>query len=136
MTQSAMYSDAARRCADHVTVRALIAGNTGKWVAIRLSDGDSDGVVYDTWRDAVRHQLHETQCCYIKIPPDGMTPVQAERYMNIHRALYDGGHRLVDPEAFGAVMPNRMEAYRYGVIHGVGTGTSDRTTKRSIFRWW
>lgn len=99
-----VYSDAARRCADNVTL-ASIAKCFGRWLAIRLSDGGYDGVIYDHRADAVRHQLHEKQCAYVKIPPGGMTPREAEAFLGYHRALYDAGFRLPDPEFAMPMMP-------------------------------
>jgi hypothetical protein len=104
VNQALPYSDAARRCADIVTL-ASIAGRTGQWLAIRMSDGGYDGVTYDHRADAVRHQLHETQCAYVKIPPGGMTPVEADAFLSYHRALYDAGFRLPDPEFALPLMP-------------------------------
>lgn len=92
-----VYSDAAKRCSDNVNL-GLLLGYIGRWVAIRLSDGGSDGNYYDTRADAIRHQIHETLCCYIKILPNGMPIEDAEKFMAIYRKLYDDGFRLTDPE--------------------------------------
>lgn len=93
-------SDAAKRCADIVNLHFLGKGDgaIGQWVAIRLSDGGSDGQLYDKRADAVRHQLHETQCAYVCIPLGGMTAVEAESFLNWNRKLYDGGMRMTDPD--------------------------------------
>lgn len=91
------YSDAARRCSDIINLH-VVTGNWGRWCAIRLSDGGSDGFTYDTKADAVRHQLHEKQCCYVYIPPDGMSPKSAEIFMSINRKLYDAGMPLAHPD--------------------------------------
>lgn len=99
-----VYSDAAKRCADLVTLAATF-GKTGVWVAIRMSDGGSDGVFYDSRRDAVSHQLHETLCAYVRIPPGGMTPKEAEYFLRYHREVYDAGFRLPDPEFAMPMMP-------------------------------
>lgn len=104
MTGSAFsrYSDAARRCSDIVNLHlagAGIDGAAGKWVAIRMSDGGSDNVLYDDKASAVRHQLHEQFCCYLVIPPTGMTAKQAENFLKFNRALYDNGMRIIDPAA-------------------------------------
>jgi hypothetical protein len=100
MTAQTIYSSAAHRCSDAVNVHILGQGDGvyGKWVAVKLEDGRSDGVLYDRKRDAVRHQLHETQCAYICIPPGGMTPRQAENFLRFQRALYDMGCRIADPD--------------------------------------
>ena len=112
MTHSAMvafrkpvYSDAAKRCSDVVNL-AMHCGDWGKWVAIRLLDGGSDGVVYDTRQDAIRHQFYEFFCCYVMVPPSGMQPPEAEEFMAFNRELYDAGFRMTDPEV---VKPLRTE---------------------------
>lgn len=94
------HSDAARHCSDAVNTHVTALGweATKRWVAVRLSDGISDGVLYDTRRDAIRHQLHETQCAYICITPGGMNPCQAESYLKMHRQIYDAGAHFIDPD--------------------------------------
>lgn len=99
MQQTAISSDAAKRCADAVTLAAIAhVGNVGRWIAVRLSDGGSDHAVYDTRFDAVRHQLDERLCAYVQVPPGGMQPREAEAFLRYHRTLYDAGFRLPDPE--------------------------------------
>lgn len=95
----AEHSDGARRCSDSVNTHYVALGFDAirKWVAVRLSDGGSDGVLYDTKRDAVRHQLFEQQCAYVCISPGGMNPCQAESYLATMRKYYDAGWRLPDP---------------------------------------
>jgi hypothetical protein len=91
------YPDYARRLSDEVRLH-IVCGNAGKWIAARLSDGGGDGTVYDTRADAIAHQLHETQCAYLCIPHDDLSPRSAGRYLEMHRELYDGGFRLSDPD--------------------------------------
>jgi hypothetical protein len=101
------YSDAAKRCSDIVNMHA-IAGQWGKFVAIRLHDGGSDGVLYDSWSDAVRHQIDERYCTYFRVPPAGMEPREADALLRYSRWAYDHGYR---PSSFGDVvpiMPNSM----------------------------
>lgn len=100
------WSDAARRASDIVN-NHLVAdrSNAGKWVALRLSDGGSDGVLYDERADAIRHQLHETQCCYAQIPPSGMPVAEAESFLNYNRRLYAAGFRMPDPKTGPNVEP-------------------------------
>jgi hypothetical protein len=96
------FSDEARRMADEVNLHVAALGHAAsrKWVAIRLSDGGSDGVLYDTRRDAIVHQVHEKQCCYVRLPPFGQTMNyrEAESYLTFHRSIYDAGYRLQDPD--------------------------------------
>lgn len=71
-----------------------------KWMAFRLSDGASDGVLYDSKREAVAHQLHEFQCCYISFRNlmGGATPLGCMTFLNFTRDAYDAGFRLPDPD--------------------------------------
>ena len=94
-----IYSDAARRASDTINIHLLAdpAGNVGKWVAIRLSDGGSDGTLYDCKCDAMRNQLHEKQCVYVSILPDGLSAKNAEILIKMHRDWYDKGFKMPDP---------------------------------------
>ncbi len=103
-----VVTEEGRRVAD--TVRLHIAGGqAGRWLAFRLSDGGTDGVVYDDRAAAIRYQLHESQCAYIKIPYDTLTDQEASRYLVLCRMAYDAGLRFTDPEsARHDVIPGRM----------------------------
>ncbi len=94
-----LYSDEARRAADIINVPLLVdhEGNMNKWVAIRLSDGGSDGTLYDCKCDAARHQLHETQCMYVQLVPTGITPKETAALLRMHRNFYDSGFKMPDP---------------------------------------
>lgn len=93
-----LYSDEAKRASDIVNLHLLAdKGNIGRWVAIRLSDGGSDGVVYDCKCDAVQHQLHELQCTYVQIQPVGLSAKDAHILVNLYRALYAAGKKMPDP---------------------------------------
>jgi len=108
----AHHFDVARRASDQIRLHLLANFERAiqSWVAIRLSDGGSDGILYDQKAQAVRHQLHEYQCAYAKITPDGMSPRVAEVFLRFHRNLYDHGFRLADPDKdVEVVMPNRRE---------------------------
>lgn len=95
------HTDAAKACSDAVNLHLAAIGFDAmrKWVAIRLSDGKSDGTLYDTKRDAVRHQLDEFLCAYVSIPPNGMNVCDAEEYLDVHRKMYDAGMRITDRDA-------------------------------------
>lgn len=100
--------DAAKRCADEVNLQSAI-GNVDKWVAIRLSDGGSDHTAYDRRAHAVKHQLHESLCMYVKVPPDAMTPYEAARLLITYRKVYDAGLRFTDPEGPEPILPSTLE---------------------------
>jgi len=94
------HLDSSKRCADNVNLHwaAIGYGSVGKWVAIRLRDGSSDGVLYDSKRDAVRHQFDEFLCAYVRLIGMQMPVCEAETYLETHRRLYDRGFRLADPD--------------------------------------
>lgn len=95
------HSSAAHRCSDAVNLHVAALGFDAvrRWVAVKLADGRSDGTLYDTKRDAVRHQSDEKLCAYVCIPPGGMNVCQAESFMRANRLAYDAGFRLADPDA-------------------------------------
>jgi len=106
------HTDAARRVADtwnlHLAAarngRGLAFGLTamGRWIAVALADGRGDGVVYETRRDAVRHQHHnERFFAFLQLQPFQLTICQAESYLYMHRLCYDAGGVLSDPEGSG-----------------------------------
>ncbi len=106
-----MYSDEARRCSDAVNL-ALETSGFGKWLAIRLSDGGTDGEYYDSMSEAIKHQLHESQCAYLKVPPDGMGLHEAELWLAAVRKIYDAGFRITDPDAnVTPILPYKREDY-------------------------
>ena len=100
---SLVYGDAAVRMAEEITT-AYLNGYVGGWIAVRLSDGGTDGHAYANKADAIKYQLNEFQCCYVKVPLAGMTPKMALTYLKIHRQLYDAGLRLADPTR-GVIIP-------------------------------
>lgn len=97
-------SDAAKRCADIVTL-AAIAGLAGKFLAIRLQDGGGDSVGYDSREDAIRHQLHPERCTYVLVPPGGMPAHEAEALLDYWRKLADSGVRDDDLATPMPLMP-------------------------------
>lgn len=102
-------SDSGKRCSDVIRLH-ILAGKAGHWAAIRLSDGGSDGIAYETKARAVYYQLHESQCAYICIPPDDMSPASATRFLEINRNLYDAGFRMTDPDSqLMPVLPQRID---------------------------
>lgn len=118
-----MYvSDAGRHCSDAVNLASLVGG-MGKWVAARLTDGKTDGNVYDSKSDAIKHAiinlklLHESQAAYIKIPPGGMPPAEATRFLEVVRKLYSSGMRITDPDK-DLIMPNTIEDYNIFMRNG------------------
>jgi hypothetical protein len=108
-------SDAARRAADVVNLALLLdqEGNRGRWVAIRLSDGGSDGVIYDDPRAAADYQLHWKTCMYIPIPWTGMQTREAEIMLQYWRKCYDNGTTPPVLDGYVPVIPSSLP----GVTH-------------------
>lgn len=93
------HSDAAKRVADIYNMHRVADpyGCIGSWFACALSDGTSDMVLYDSKRDAIRHQHHnENWYTFIQLVPSTMTPCEAEVMLKVARMLYDAGGRISD----------------------------------------
>jgi hypothetical protein len=96
-----LHSDAAKRVSDTYRLHSVALGNDaiGKWFAVALHDGTSDGVLYDNRRDAVRHQHHNEQWyAFVCIAPGDMPICDAEAFIDTARKLYDAGFRMTDPD--------------------------------------
>ena len=91
--------EAGQRVSDAVRLQLTVHGvhAIGKWVACALSDGRSDGVLYDTKGDAVAHQLHEQWAMYVCIPAE-LSPADAASLLRSNRQLRETGYRLADPD--------------------------------------
>lgn len=95
------HTDAAKRVADTYNLHRIGRGINAvkKWFAVSLSEGRSDDVLYDSKRDAVRHQRHmEQYYAFICIAPCDMKACEAEVILSTNRRLYDKGMRYADPD--------------------------------------
>jgi hypothetical protein len=104
--------DIARAYCTYVDYDTLVRS----WIAFRLSDGGSDGTLYPSKRDAIRHQTYEQACAYFSYrgSPNGFgTAKDAAVWLEYHRHIYANGGRLVDPDdAHGGpdiIMPTAKE---------------------------
>src|ERR1700761_237741 len=86
------HSDAARRVSDTLNMHwsaALAMANwdgiIGRWVAFSLSDGTGGMQLYDSKRDAVRHQSDENLFFYLCLVPGGMGICEAELQIRTYR---------------------------------------------------
>jgi hypothetical protein len=91
-------SDAAKRLSDTVALHFLAATDkmdpVGQWCAFRLDDGTSDGALYPSKDDAMRHQKSDPKLyCYLEITPDGISPKDARHFLKINR------HPMIDTTA-------------------------------------
>jgi hypothetical protein len=98
------HTDAAKRIADqyglHKVADPLGLYTIGKFFAVAIADGTSDGTLYDTRGEAIRHQKHnETYYAYIQIVPSQMSVCDAEMYLSGVRKTYDARKNLMDRES-------------------------------------
>lgn len=96
------YSDAARRVADthnlHLEVQGIDA--QGQYFAAKLEDGTTDGELYPTRRDAIRHQKgREREYAFCCVQHQPMTYQEAAAFLGYHRHIYSLGHYMPDPDA-------------------------------------
>jgi hypothetical protein len=85
------WRDKGQRCSDLVRQHLLDDPETARvsWVAIRLSDGGSDGVLYPAKAVAVEFQIHPTQCAYLRVLPSGIPPREATSFLYHIAQLYE-----------------------------------------------
>jgi hypothetical protein len=91
----------AQRALEHLQLYVMAHGSEGmnRWVAISLADGSCDQRAYATKAEAVRFQLHETQCAYLFFT--GMPKLNELRvYLDMNEELYDAGMSLADPDTY------------------------------------
>lgn len=91
-------SDAGKRIADTLTNRITFQPwAPGKFMAFALADGASDGVLYDTRADAVKHHRNKEQhYMFLVVRPEPMKPEEADELIVIHRKLHAAGMRMTD----------------------------------------
>jgi hypothetical protein len=117
-------SDASKRMAD--VINSLVSflgpwGVAGKWIAVRLRDGGTDGVLYDTRADAIKHQIDERFCMYVCMTTvmEGAKPLDCAITLEYYRQAYDAGMRLHEPEAPQLIMPTAGYDYLTGRARNV-----------------
>lgn len=101
-----VVTDAARRAYDQVAVHVFCTGwneRIGGWVALKLADGSSDGVLYDSRGAAVRHVSDQRFYAFFSYrnAPNGFSSLtDAQLYLDYHRMAYDQGalQALADPD--------------------------------------
>lgn len=113
--------DAAKRASEIINERLTWFPFTvlsTKWMAFKLEDGSSDKVIYDSRRDAVRHQPNENQACYFTFlnTPGGVQTRDMWLYMQFHRHAYMRGARLADPDDRNGGKEFLLPITRSGVV--------------------
>lgn len=107
--------DAAKRMADSIALHQVALTRdeliAGRYVAVRLADGGSDGVAYDTRTEAIEHQRNSpSRCAYFRVPLERWNAQTCDVLLWYVRGCYDSGFRE-DP-AHQLVIPSRVEALR------------------------
>jgi len=100
--QTSEHSDAAKKVADTYNLHRVAQGYDaiGCWFAAALEDGSSDGTLYDSKPQAIKHQKNnEEYYTYIQIVPSSMTICDAEIMINVARRAYSNGMRLSDGDS-------------------------------------
>ena len=136
MNNPAEFSDEAKR------MHNIVNGYTAfidpwelksKWVAVRLSDGGTDGTLYDTMEDAIRHQIDEFLCAYFsyKNVMGAVTLKECEIWLDFVRKAYKAGFRLPDPSAqfSGGPKTGRIQPFMDVETFDLRTGRDARTQR-------
>lgn len=115
--------DAANRMRDAVNLH-VVAGTLGvrerhlQWLAIRLEDGRSDGTVYETRRDAVRHTMNKSRgWMYVKVGASTMGEREAILVLQMNRQAFAKGVVFAEEEP---IIPQLTELARPFIPNTLG----------------
>lgn len=105
-----VVTDAAKRFSDGVGLICAFSPfieRVNSWVAVRLADGEVDLNLYPSKSSAISRQSNEFLCAYLSLRhcPGGIGPKDAAIWLQLHRYMYDQGHRLADPDERSVIMP-------------------------------
>ena len=79
-----------------------------RFMAVRLADGGSDGVAYETSADAIRHNTNNpSRCFYPQIPLERWSAETCDVLLWYVTTVYNNGYRE-DP-AHALMLPTRIE---------------------------
>lgn len=89
------YSDDARRLADNASMVLVVTKASGeidrRWMSVKLLDGSSDGEMYYSREDAVRHTRIPWLSIFILVPPTGISYQEAEDLLAVWRRASKAG---------------------------------------------
>lgn len=109
--------DAGRRGAEAINLHLLFNNFSDvkyKWMAIRLSDGSCDNVLYDTKADAVNHVVDERwfmYICFSGLGPAGAKPSEVAKLILFWREAYEAGGRFIAPDERAPIMTTQRNDY-------------------------
>lgn len=106
--------DAALRLSDRVANHLVAHREMAvfHWIAVSLDRGDGGDTLYDTREDAVAAQLAPQYMTFLRITPDGMSPMSAWRYMRMSREVYKRHRTPFHRPEFFPILPQRRELAR------------------------
>lgn len=118
--------DAANRMRDAVNLH-VVAGTLGirerhlQWLAIRLEDGRSDGEVYETRKDAVRHTMNKSKgWFYVKVGVDSMGEREAIIVLQQARQAFAKGVVFAEEEVITPMLSELLKPFIPNTIHKLG----------------
>jgi hypothetical protein len=114
-----VITDAARRICDQVNARITFTPwdqLVHSWMAFRLADGSTDGILYDSRDAAIKHQSDERLCAYFSFRQAmaGANPRDCQLFLDLHRNVYDNGGHLTEPKQPGLI----LSTYGHDVLTG------------------
>jgi hypothetical protein len=103
-SQCITITDAAKRMTDAINAKIVFHGIwdiRNSWMRFRLQDGWTDGAVYDTKQQAVRHCDNEKYYAFFcfRNAVGGVNPFDCQVFLEVNRHQYDIGRGLSDPDA-------------------------------------
>jgi hypothetical protein len=107
-----IYPDEVRRIADTVNLHLEVNGTdcAGQWLAFRLSDGNSDGNLYPSKDDAIRHQPNPEFCAYLCVVPTPMPYQEAEAWLRYWRNMNAITREISTNPGVNLILPHSREA--------------------------
>lgn len=116
--------DAANRMRDAVNLHVAVANTTGErlagFVAIKLEDGRSDGTLYETRRDAVRHTANRGRgWFYAKVGADTMPLREAIIVLQMARKAFANGVVFAEEDPVVPQMAELVAPYIPKTIKGL-----------------
>lgn len=125
-SQCVRITDAARRMSDQINGQ-IVFNNVWdlrtKWMRFALQDGWTDGVLYDTKRDAVRHCINEKYFCFFcfRNAMGGVEPFGCQIFLDVARHQYDIGNPLADPDDVRGGRDSIISVPGYDLWKGIPT---------------
>ena len=101
--QCVIITDAARKMSDAINSRLTFSNPieiAHCYMAFKLQDGSTDGNLYDSKADAIRHVSDYRYWAFFcfRNALGGANPKDCQLFLDIHRHAYENGGQLADPD--------------------------------------